>query len=112
MHTGVWGYIHVGVTIHGLCVWKPEVNFGDWFQVLFTLVFETGSLTGLGLSDYTKLVSLLLPHQCWVRVCAATPGFLMCVLGVKLGSSGLQGTKSHLPSPLVFSGLRKSNPMT
>lgn len=107
----------VGVTTRGLCAWGPEVNFGHCFSGACSLVFETGSLTGLG--------SLITPS--WLaseprgsaHLCLTSAGYSVCrreawpfgaCAGRKTWLFGLARRALLRQSPLAFSGLRESNP--
>ena len=78
---GGWVFMYAGVYAH-VCTWSPEDHLGYSPQVLHTLLFEIGSLTGLEHVDLGWLASKPMDYKC-VSVChhnlplpACLPSFL------------------------------------
>lgn len=66
-----------------VCLWRPEDNLGGHFQVLPPPPFETGSVTGLSLTNWSTLtglwapaISLSLHRELWSYKCP--PPCLTC----------------------------------
>lgn len=76
--------VHVRVCVH---IWMPEIKLGIIPPVLFTLFLETVSFSGLDLTKYAGLGSLILrelPIFSWLilslEVLATTPVFVCLFL--------------------------------